>query len=49
MLSGSAERVCFMKYELAPLSRLVEQFERLPGIGKKNALRLAFFLMYLPE
>ena len=49
MLSGSAERVCFMKYELAPLSRLVEQFERLPGIGHKTAQRLAFFLLNLPE
>jgi recombination protein RecR len=31
------------------LSRLIEQFERLPGIGRKTAQRLAFFVLNLPE
>lgn len=29
-------------YQIAPLSRLIEQFERLPGIGYKSAERLAY-------
>ena len=32
-------------YEVAPLSRLIEQFERLPGIGRKTAQRLAYFVL----
>ena len=28
-----------------PLSRLVEEFRRLPGIGQKSAQRIAFFLL----
>lgn len=31
------------------LDRLVEQFARLPGIGRKSAQRLAFFVLSLPE
>lgn len=31
------------------LERLVEQFARLPGVGKKSAQRLAFFVLSLPE
>ena len=31
------------------LSRLVEQLERLPGIGHKSAQRLAFHLLNIPE
>ena len=31
------------------LEKLVEQFARLPGIGKKTAQRLAFFVLSLPE
>lgn len=38
-----------MPYYAAPLSRLIEQFERLPGIGRKTAQRLAFFLINQPE
>lgn len=34
-----------MSYHVAPLERLVEQFERLPGIGKKTAGRLAYHLL----
>lgn len=38
-----------MAYQVAPLARLIEQFERLPGIGRKTAQRLAFFVLNLPE
>ena len=34
-----------MAYYAAPLSKLIEQFERLPGIGRKTAQRLAFFIL----
>lgn len=34
-----------MAYHVAPLERLVEQFERLPGIGKKTAGRLAYYIL----
>ena len=37
-----------MAYDVAPLSRLVEQFARLPGIGRKTAQRLAFYLLSQP-
>ncbi len=36
-------------YQAAPLERLIEQFEKLPGIGKKTAQRLAFFTLNMPE
>lgn len=36
-------------YNVAPLQRLIEQFERLPGIGGKTAQRLAYFVLNLPE
>lgn len=32
-----------------PLVRLIEQFERLPGVGKKSAQRLAFHVLNLPK
>ena len=38
-----------MQYFPPALERLVEQFARLPGIGKKSAQRLAFFVLSLPE
>lgn len=38
-----------MAYQVAPLSKLIEQFERLPGIGRKTAQRLAFYVLNLPE
>ncbi len=38
-----------MSYQVAPLARLIEQFERLPGIGRKTAQRLAFYVLNLPE
>ena len=31
------------------LSRLIESFEKLPGIGPKSATRLAFYLLHVPE
>ncbi len=36
-------------YHIAPLSRLVEQFERLPGIGYKSAQRLAYYILGLSD
>ena len=38
-----------MGYTIVPLERLTEQLERLPGIGRKSAARLAFHLLYMPE
>lgn len=38
-----------MSYSLPPLARLTEQLERLPGIGRKSAARLAFHLLYIPQ
>ncbi len=34
-----------MAYHIAPLDRLIEQFERLPGIGHKTAGRLAYHIL----
>lgn len=31
------------------LSRLIESFERLPGVGPKTAQRLAFYLLHVPQ
>ena len=36
-----------MEYFPPTLERLVEQFARLPGVGKKSAQRLAFFVLSL--
>ena len=38
-----------MEYFPPALEQLVEQFARLPGIGRKTAQRLAFFVLSLPE
>ncbi len=38
-----------MKYFAPPVEKLIEQFERLPGIGSKTAQRLAFFVLDLPK
>lgn len=32
-----------------PVSRLIESFEKLPGIGHKTAQRLAFYLLHVPQ
>lgn len=37
------------KYNLLPLENLIEQFAALPGIGKKTAQRLAYFVLNLPK
>lgn len=33
----------------APLQKLIEQFERLPGIGSKTAQRLAYYVLNMPR
>ena len=38
-----------MKFFAAPVEQLIEQFERLPGIGRKTAQRLAFHVLALPK
>ena len=38
-----------MEYFPPALEALVEQFARLPGIGRKTAQRLAFFVLSLPS
>lgn len=38
-----------MQYFPPALETLVEHFARLPGIGKKSAQRLAFFVLSLPD
>ncbi len=38
-----------MRFFTAPVENLIEQFQRLPGIGRKTAQRLAFFVLSLPE
>lgn len=38
-----------MKYNVLPLSKLIEQFASLPGIGRKSAQRLAFYILTLPK
>ena len=37
------------EFHIASLSRLVEQFERLPGIGYKTAQRLAYYVLGLSD
>ncbi|WP_312645340.1 recombination mediator RecR [Hydrogenoanaerobacterium sp.] len=37
-----------MAYNVLPLTRLIEHFERLPGIGKKSAQRLAYHVLNMP-
>lgn len=32
-----------------PLARLIESFEKLPGIGPKTAQRLAYYLLHVPD
>ena len=38
-----------MEYYAAPIARLIDAFERLPGIGHKTAQRLAFFVLSMPD
>lgn len=36
-------------YNVAPLEKLVDQFERMPGIGYKTAQRLAYYVLNMPK
>lgn len=36
-----------MSYHAAPIAKLIEEFEKLPGIGHKTAQRLAFHILNL--
>ncbi len=38
-----------MNYYAAPIAKLIEEFERFPGVGHKTAQRMAFFVLNLPE
>ena len=38
-----------MPYFPAALDTLVEQFARIPGVGRKSAQRMAFFVLSLPD
>ena len=38
-----------MSYNLAPLQNLIDQFERMQGIGNKTAQRMAFYVLSLSE
>ena len=38
-----------MAYNLAPLQNLIDQFERMPGIGHKTAQRMAFYVLGLTK
>lgn len=38
-----------MGYEVASLAKLIEQFERMPSIGRKTAQRLAFHVLNLSD
>ena len=37
-----------MNYNIVPLTELINQFSRLPGIGKKTAQRLAYSILEQP-
>ncbi len=37
------------EYNVAPFANLVDQFESFPGIGRKTAQRLAYFILNLPK
>ena len=37
-----------MAYQVVPLQKLIEHFERLPGIGRKSAQRMAYYLLSQP-
>lgn len=38
-----------MSFYAAPIARLIEEFEKLPGIGHKTAQRLAFHILNTPK
>lgn len=37
-----------MRFFTTPVENLIEQFQKLPGIGRKTAQRLAFYVLSLP-
>ncbi|MCR4924854.1 MAG: recombination mediator RecR [Clostridiales bacterium] len=38
-----------MGYNVVPLAKLIEQFERMPGIGRKSAQRIAFYVLNMTD
>ena len=38
-----------MGYNAAPLEKLIEQFAKLPGIGRKGATRLAYQVLSMSK
>lgn len=44
-IPGLFQQVIIMQYYTEPISRLIEEFSKLPGIGKKTAQRLAFHVI----
>ncbi|MFZ5987829.1 MAG: recombination mediator RecR [Bacillota bacterium] len=38
-----------MSFYAAPVAKLIEEFEKLPGIGHKTAQRLAFHVLNMPQ
>ena len=38
-----------MSMYVAPVARLIDEFEKLPGIGHKTAQRLAFHILNMPS
>lgn len=38
-----------MNFFAAPVARLIEEFEKLPGIGSKTAQRLAYYMLNVPK
>ena len=38
-----------MAGQIEPIARMAQQLSRLPGIGAKSALRLAYHIVSLPE
>ena len=38
-----------MNQQIAPLAELTEQFGQLPGIGRKTAQRLAYYILHMDE
>lgn len=37
-----------MSFFSAPIAKLIEEFEKFPGIGHKTAQRLAFYVLEMP-
>ncbi|MEG0978511.1 MAG: recombination mediator RecR [Oscillospiraceae bacterium] len=38
-----------MSYNVAALSKLIEQFERMPSVGRKSAQRMAFYVLSMSK